>query len=158
MSKFGKTLVIYYSVSGNTALVAKNIQLYTSGDICEIKTKAKYSIAKACLDCLKKKVFSSDVKPELEFNLPDIKQYQTIFIGSPVYAWSVPAVMCSFLDQVDFEQKEIIVFSTSGGSPGKYFEDFSGRAKNAKCIKGQDFKVTDKEKVGSCVKSWLDGI
>jgi flavodoxin len=113
----GKTLVVYYSYTGNTELVAKTLALGLGADlrkIEDVKTHGKfYAYLIGGRDAMKDRPW--EIKPfDYDFNA-----YDTIFIGSPIWAWATTPQINEFLSKADLKNKKVIAFVTMGGSYGK---------------------------------------
>jgi flavodoxin len=119
-----KTLVVYYSLTGNTKLIAETIAKTINADILELKpvkelnpesgTRFMWGGAQAVM----KK------KPKLEeFELNPL-DYDLIFIGSPVWAWRYTPPIRSFLSQIDLKGKKILLFMCCAGNGQKAMERF----------------------------------
>lgn len=157
---FGKVLVVYYSLSGNTRNIAMRIKEKTNADIYEIKTVKEYSSSPMIYITAKKQMNPKNY-PELKEKLPDFSRYDLIFVGSPVWWYTIAAPVLSFLSQADFKGKTVVSFTTHGGNYGSFFEDFDKKAKNAKVIKGMEFKKVLKEKeitLNNKVTNWLNNL
>ena len=115
-----KKLVAYFSASGVTKNAAKGLAKASDADLFEIKPAVPYTPAD--LDWTNKKSRSSlemgnpDSRPEIAEHLPNIKDYDTIFIGFPIWWYVAPAIINTFMESYDFSSKTIIPFATSGGS------------------------------------------
>ena len=116
----GKTLVAYFSASGTTARVAKELAQAADADLYEIKPAAPYT--KADLNWTDKKSRSSiemndkSSRPALADQDANIASYDTILLGFPIWWYVAPTIINSFLERYDFSGKKIILFATSGGS------------------------------------------
>lgn len=116
----GKTLVAYFSASGTTARVAKNLAQAAGADLYEIKPAVPYT--KDDLNWMDKKSRSSvemsdkTSRPELADRDADIAAYDTVLLGFPIWWYVAPTIVNSFLESYDFSGKRIILFATSGGS------------------------------------------
>ncbi|WP_233712995.1 MULTISPECIES: flavodoxin [unclassified Helicobacter] len=130
-----KILVAFFSASGITKEVAQTIAGVANADIFEIAPQTPYS--KADLDwtnetsrtTLESKDKAS--RPKIAKNI-DVSGYDAILIGFPIWWYSAPHIINSFLESQDFGGKIIVPFCTSGGS------DLSGapkdmQKKRAKC-------------------------
>lgn len=158
---FGKILVIYYSLSGNTRAIALTIKEKTNADIYEIKTENEYPGSPMIYITAKKQMNPKNYPKLKNGNIPDINKYDLIFIGGPVWWYTVPAPILSFLSQTDFKGKTVVSFATHGGNYGKFFEDFESKIKNAKVIRGQEFKKvlkTDKNLLDKKISDWLKNL
>jgi multimeric flavodoxin WrbA len=119
-NKMSKNLVAYFSASGVTAKVAKEVAYAVSGDLYEIKPKVPYT--KEDLNWMDKKSRSSvemsdkSFRPELADKDAKIENYDTILIGFPIWWYVAPTIINTFLESYDFSGKKIVLFATSGGS------------------------------------------
>ncbi len=115
-----KALVAYFSATGTTESVAKQIAEAAKADIYEIKPTVKYSSAD--LDWHDKNSRSSvemndkKSRPEMDGNVSNISQYDTIYIGFPIWWYVAPHIINTFIESNDLSGKTIIPFATSGGS------------------------------------------
>ena len=115
-----KTLVAYFSASGTTAHVAKELAQAAGADLYEIKPAVPYT--KDDLNWMDKKSRSSvemndkSSRPAIADSNAEISQYDTIFLGFPIWWYVAPTIVNSFLESYDFSGKRIILFATSGGS------------------------------------------
>ena len=122
-----KILVVYFSrtgeeygigkiTKGNTAIIAEMIAQKVDADIFELKAATPYPDEyEACTE-LAKQELKSDARPAFAANVDNLAQYDTIFIGYPIWWGAVPRVMMTFLEANDFKGKTIIPFCTHGGS------------------------------------------
>lgn len=115
-----KLLVAYFSASGVTKKVAKKIANTAQTDLVEIAPKERYT--KADLNWMDKKSRSSvemndpASRPEIEKKLDDISAYDTVAIGFPIWWYTAPTIIKTFLEAYDFTGKKIALFATSGSS------------------------------------------
>ena len=128
-----KILVAYYSNSGNTEAMAKEIQNQTGADIFEITRESEYSNmyeeAKAEID--------NNERPEVA-NMPEnLDEYDIIFIGYPIWWDTTPAMINTFLENYDLSNKTIIPFCTSSsdGIEGS-MESIEKSTSNANILEG----------------------
>ncbi len=109
-----KTLIVYFSYSGNTRTVAQKIQEITKGVLFEINTVQDYPKDYNEVVSQAQKEKMSGYKPQLKENI-DISNYDTIFIGTPVWWYTFATPIRTFLEENNFEGKTIIPFCTHGG-------------------------------------------
>ena len=115
-----KILVAYFSASGTTARVAEEIASAIDADLYEICPEVPYSSAD--LNWMDKKSRSSvemndpSSRPAIAAPVQDMAQYDTVFIGFPVWWYVEPRIVDTFLESYDFSGKTLIPFATSGGS------------------------------------------
>ena len=159
-ANLGKTLVIYYSLTGKTKDIALQIQSLTNADIYEIKPKEEIKQGPS-LYITSKKQISSGEYPEIINNFPNIEKYETIFVGSPIWWYTAAPAVLEFLKNFDFQNKRVVPFSTQGSNYGTYFEDFKAKAKNANVLKGESFNNLDSsynEQVKNKIITWLNSL
>ena len=115
-----KTLVAYFSASGLTERAAKEIAGAVDADLYEILPAQPYTDAD--LDWTDKKSRSTAemndpaCRPEIAGTVENMEQYDTIFIGFPIWWYVEPRIVDTFLESYDFSGKTVIPFATSGGS------------------------------------------
>ena len=111
-----KTLVVYFSRTGNTKAVAQQIAELTSGDLFEIQTVAAYPAEYEATTEVAKEEQNENARPELAAALENLADYDTVFIGYPIWWSDMPMAVYSFLDAYDLSGKTILPFCTHGGS------------------------------------------
>lgn len=127
---FGKVLVVYYSLSGNTKDIAERIASQTQADLYEIKTAEKIDTTPWFYLKARSQLKSGEY-PALIGDMPDFLKYDWIFVGFPVWWYTAATPGLSFLEKADFKGRKVVPFSTQGSNPGTFFKDFAARAKNA---------------------------
>ena len=116
----GKTLVAYFSASGVTAKTAKRVAEAAGADLFEIRPQEPYT--KEDLDWMNKQSRSSvemndpSSRPAIADKVADMKQYDTVIIGFPIWWYVAPTIINTFLESYDFSNKKLALFATSGGS------------------------------------------
>ncbi len=154
-----KKLVAYFSASGVTKSAAERLAKAAGADLFEIKPAAPYT--RADLDWTNKKSRSSvemnnpDSRPEIAERLSTMEEYDTIFIGFPIWWYVAPTIINTFLESYDFRGKTIIPFATSGGSGmGKTVEVLKPLCLSANWEKGKMLnRVSDRE-----LEDWVRGL
>ncbi|MDR3236282.1 MAG: NAD(P)H-dependent oxidoreductase [Prevotellaceae bacterium] len=110
-----KILVAYFSWSGNTLEIAKQIQKQTGGDLFEITTATPYPADyNECVTQAKKEQ-QADVRPPLATEVKDMAAYDVVFVGYPNWWGSMPMALFTFLEKYDLSGKTVIPFCTHGG-------------------------------------------
>ena len=115
-----KILVAYFSASGETKKLAKTIAGVTGGDLFEIAPQVPYTAAD--LDWMdagsRSTVEMKDKKsrPAIAGQVQDMGQYETVFVGFPIWWYQAPRIIETFLESYDFTGKKVVPFATSGGS------------------------------------------
>ena len=115
-----KKLVAFFSCTGTTKRVAENLAKAIGSDLYEILPTKVYT--NADLNWTDKTSRSSlemndkNSRPEIATKVSNMEDYDTIFIGFPIWWYVAPKIINTFLESYDFSGKKIIVFCTSGGS------------------------------------------
>ena len=115
-----KSLVAYFSASGVTGKVAEVLAKAAGADLHEMKPAVPYTSAD--LNWMDKKSRSSvemadpSSRPEIANKVENMDQYDTVFVGFPIWWYVAPTIINTFLEQYDFSGKKIVLFATSGGS------------------------------------------
>ena len=115
-----KKLVAYFSASGTTKEAAERLAKAAGADLFEIKPAIPYTSAD--LNWMDKKSRSSvemndpDSRPEIAETMPNMADYDTVFIGFPIWWYVAPHIIHTFLESYDFSGKTLVPFATSGGS------------------------------------------
>ena len=115
-----KTLVAYFSTRGVTKGVAEKLAQATEADLYEIKPAQPYTdddlnwMDKNARSTIEMQ--SNNSRPEIIKDDPHIENYDTIYLGFPIWWYLAPTIVNTFLESYDFSYKKIILFATSGGS------------------------------------------
>ena len=155
-----KKLVAYFSTSGVTAKLAKRLADAVDADIFEIKPEKPYTTAD--LDWTNKKSRSSvemsdkSFRPAVAEKLDNIADYDTIYVGFPIWWYVAPTIINTFLEQYDLTGKTIIPFATSGSSRmGKTNSELAPSCNGAILKEGKRFEENADEIE---LKKWADSI
>lgn len=116
IENMGNTLILYFSMSGNTETVANYIHEEIGGDIVKLETVQTYPEDYDELVDYAREEQRDNARPELETAIENIEQYDTIFLGYPNWWGDMPMPIYSFLDRYDLSNKTIAPFITHGGS------------------------------------------
>ena len=115
-----KILVAYFSATGTTEAVAKNLAEVADATLYEIKPETRYTSAdlnwrdKQSRSTLEMQDKGS--RPAIVKDLEDAGSYDIIYIGFPIWWYTAPTIINTFLETFDFSGKKIVLFATSGGS------------------------------------------
>ncbi len=115
-----KTLVAYFSATGTTKRAAERLAKEKNADLFEIVPAQPYTAAdldwrdKESRSTLEMKDKSS--RPAVSSKLENLDDYDTVWIGFPVWWYTAPTIVNTFIDSYDFSGKVLCVFATSGGS------------------------------------------
>ena len=155
-----KKLVAYFSASGVTARLAKTLADVIGADLFEIEPKVPYKDAD--LNWMDKNARSTiemndpASRPEIKNKLDNMSDYDTIFVGFPIWWYVAPTIINTFLESYDMAGKTIIPFATSGGSGmGKTNEKLAPSCKGAKLLEGKVFSASTS---AEALKSWAQSL
>jgi len=155
-----KKLVAYFSASGITAKVAERLSESIGADLHEITPKVRYT--EADLDWRDKNSRSSvemsnpASRPEIERIRENMADYETIYVGFPIWWYIAPTIINTFLESYDLTGKTIVPFATSGGSGmGKTIEMLQHSCKGATLVEGKLFKSdVSKQELTTWADQW----
>jgi len=152
-----KILTVYFSHTNNTKTVAEHIHSIVGGDMIQLKTVNPYPVDHDAAVRVAVKERRSDARPELATVFPNnMGEYDIIFVGYPVWEYTMPMVFFTFFDQYKFPGKTIIPFSTHLGSGlGGGPEDIAKLCPQAKIIKGLAIRGTKAADSRQEVVRWL---
>ena len=124
-AKDSKIAVVYFSdpetenqddAEGNTQYLAHVIHQQTGADVYRIEPKKAYVVNHKVLVADAKAELLRNARPELKDTIGDLSQYDTIFLGYPIWWGDLPMPVYTFLESYDLSGKKINIFSTHGGS------------------------------------------
>lgn len=155
-----KTLIAYFSAGGETGKLAKTLSAVTGGDLFEIRPETAYTSAD--LNWMDKKSRSTvemqdkSSRPAIAAPCSNLADYDTIFVGFPIWWYVAPTIINTFLESGDFSGKKIVLFATSGGSGfGKTVANLKDSAPDATIVEG---KLLNGTQSVAGLKSWVDSI
>ncbi len=115
-----KTLVAYFSATGTTKAAAERIAKEVDGDLFEIQPETPYTDAdldwrdSTSRSTLEMKDLSS--RPAIKQVTLDLTPYDTVYVGFPIWWYTAPTIINTFLETYDFAGKTVCPFATSGSS------------------------------------------
>lgn len=155
-----RKLVAYFSASGVTAKVAETLSETIGADLFAIEPKVPYT--KADLEWMDKSSRSTlemkdpASRPEIARVRDNMEEYDTVFVGFPIWWYVAPTIINTFLESYDLTGKTIIPFATSGGSGmGKTNEKLLPSCKGAKLLDGKVLKANAGTKE---LDDWVAGL
>ena len=153
-----KVLVVYFSETGNTQKLAKLISDRVGGDFVRIETVQTYPTEYQELADFAKNERDKDIHPELKDLDINIDDYDTIFIGYPIWWYQMPMAMYTFFDTYDFDGKTIVPFNTHEGSGnGGTYDDIAKLEPKATVLEGLPIRGGDMANDQlSTVDNWLN--
>lgn len=165
LSEDADSLIVYFSRSGSTELLASKIQALSGADVIELVAKETYSSNYG--ETVQRATQERNVKntPELDVEMPDLSQYQSIYIGYPIWGMTMAEPVATFIETYakELDGKTIIPFSTNGGyglgSSIDYIEtvlaenQVTARIKPAFAVEGNKVDQADSD-----LMTWYDNL
>ncbi len=151
-----KILVVYFSHTGTTREIANQIHKIAGGNIFEIQVVEPYQVDYEEAKKRAKQEQESGYKPALKGRVENIRSYDVVVIGYPIWWGTIPAPIRSFLSEYDLSGKSVVPFCTHRGSGlGRSIADISKLCPKSiildgKAVSARDVKTSQKE-----VSEWL---
>lgn len=155
-----KVLVAYFSCTGTTKTLAKYVSEGLGADLYEITPAVPYTSEDLNYSDdnsrSTKEMNDSNSRPEITGSVENMDQYDTVFIGYPIWWGEAPRIVSTFIESYDFSGKTIVPFCTSGGSGiGSSGTNLEALTSGATWISGQRFTGgTSKDEM----ISWINGL
>ncbi len=156
-----KTLIAFFSASGETARLAKTIAGVTGGELFEMQPETAYTAADLNWNDLGSRstleMKDEKSRPAIANRVADMARYDTVFVGFPIWWYQAPRIIETFLESYDFAGKTVVPFATSGGSGMGETERIlqSCCMGNARWLPGR--RLSSRESAAS-VQKWVDGL
>ena len=156
----GSVAVAYFSATGNTADIAEKIADILGADKYEIIPLEPYTADDLNYndDSCRANIEMNDesARPAIDGDMTALTEYDTVFIGYPVWWGTAPRIINTFFDSYDMSGKTIYTFCTSGGSGiGQSIDDLTGMYPDITISDGRRFNAGASE---DDVREWLDGL
>ncbi|AXU10633.1 flavodoxin [Parvimonas micra] len=155
-----RKLVAYFSASGATKKLAERISKIAGADLHEIAPKEIYTDedlnwmnenSRSSIE-MKNKSF----RPEIANKINNIDDYDTIYVGFPIWWYVAPTIINTFLESYDLKGKTIIPFATSGESlMGNTNEELKNSCKGSVLKEGRRFDIKDSDEI---IKNWIESL
>lgn len=167
-----KTLIAYFSLadivpegadasthatpaSGNTESAALEIQRQAGGDLFAIKTVREYPISHQECSSIAEEEMCADARPELSTHVENMDDYDTVYIGYPIWWYIEPMAIRTFLEEYDFSGKTIVPFCTTlGTGVAESQENIQNLCPSATVLDGLTLH-TGREDFSESVAQWL---
>lgn len=143
---------------GNTEYLANAIQEKTGGDLFSVVVKNPYPNDYDKITDMGSEEQEENARPELSSHVENMEQYQTVYLGFPIWWYTMPQAMFTFLEEYDFSGKTIIPFTTHGGyGVGSSVEDIQKLCPDANVV--EDIFEAERDDISKQTKeigSWID--
>ena len=158
-SQGSRVLVAYFTRTGNTRVIARQIQRAQRADLFEIEPAAAYpedyeeTVAQAVRER------DSGYRPPLKASVPNIGAYEAVFLGLPIWGETAPPVIRSFLAQHDLSGKTLVPFITHGGyGLGRSMKVVREHAPRASVLNPFVMEADQERRTLTQVSRWLSGV
>ena len=155
----GKSIVVYFSASGNTKAAAEKIAELTGSDLMEIVPEEKYTEADLNWHDGESRTSvekdDASIRPAIKPDTKNLADYDTVFLGYPIWWGTAPKVLWNFVEKHDFTGKTVLPFctthSSSEGESGRTLQKLSGNKGTWK-----DAKRFPEHPSDSDISSWVN--
>jgi flavodoxin len=149
-------LLAYFSRTGNTRTLAKQINKIVSGDIFEIQPEIPYPSDYEETKTRAERELEAGTRPKLKAMIKDIGQYDTVFVGYPMWWGTMPMPVYTFLSGYDFSGKKIVPYCTHEGSQlGNSIEDIRKLCPDSTILEGLAVWDHDLKNDSEAITDWL---
>lgn len=148
-----KKLVVFYSYTGHTKMIAESIQKKLNCDILEIKPTKPYSTDYQTVVDEEQNNSSAGKTPDIQKIDKNINEYDEFIIGTPVWWYTIAPVIRTFLTQNDLSNKTIKPFATNAGWLGHTFQEIQKLCPDSRVDKGMNIVFTEDHHVSQLVTS-----
>ncbi|WP_290726969.1 flavodoxin [Fibrobacter sp. UBA2449] len=155
----GKTLVAYFSRTGNTKPLAEYAAEYLSATLFEITAKIPYTDEDIAYytDCrADREQKDESARPEIATAVENMDEYDTVIIAHPIWHGIAPRIISTFLEGYDFSGKTLLTFCTSASSPlGQSAKLLQELTPNSTWLESKRFAIgTSREEI----EEWLEDV
>ncbi len=152
-----KVLVAYFSASGVTKAAAEQLAEVAGADLHEIKPAQPYSEAdldwRDSLSRSSIEMKDKSSRPEITDKIANMQDYDVVYVGFPIWWYTAPTIVNTFMEAYDFNGKTVIPFATSGGSNiDKACEDLKAAYPNVNWKEGKLLNGVSKQDMEAWVK------
>lgn len=129
-----RILIVYYSLTGNTQFIAETIQEAIKADIEELKPIKELNPNSSMKYVWGGMQATMKKKPKLNPVSKNPLDYDLVFLGTPVWAWTFSPPLRTYISKFDLSGKKLAIWTCSAGEPGKVLEKFENALKDAEVI------------------------
>lgn len=152
-----KVLVVYFTRTGNTETIADIIEKKTGGTKIRLETVKDYPADYSSVYDVAMEEKNTNARPKLKTKIENMEDYNTIFVGYPIWHGDVPMAIRTFLEEYDFSGKTVVPFCTSASSlPDTSFGHIEESAAEANVLTGFWSGSAGLQNLDQTVPEWLD--
>jgi len=154
-----KSLIAFFSYSGNTEIIANIIKENVGGELFQIKTVKSYPTNYNGVVDKARQEQNANYRPELSIKVTSMDSYDIIYIGYPNWCSTIPMAVFTFFESYDLSGKTIIPFCThGGGGMGRSTTDIKKLCPNSNVLEGLAVRGSSVNKARKDVPAWLSEI
>jgi flavodoxin len=154
-----KSLVAYFSRSGNTRVIAGTIERALAADLFEIRPVLPYPEDYEQTVERARQERDHGYRPHLAATVPDMAAYDTLLLGFPIWGETTPPVIRSFLSGHDLSGKTLVPFVTHGGyGLGNSLSVVAEHAPQARLLEGFTMQADQERETLARVTRWLSTV
>jgi len=155
-----KNLTVYFSASGNTERLANAIHNVVGDDIVRITPVIDYPTDYTERTEYAQKEKNENARPQYQDLGVNISDYDTVYVGYPIWWYQMPMIMYTFFENNDLSGKTVVPFNTHEGSGnGGTYETIKTLAPNSTVLDGLAVRGGDTENDQTeTIKTWLQSI
>lgn len=156
-----KVMIVYYSLEGNTELIAKTIEEECNGKLVKLELEKEFPKKGFMKFVWGGKQVVLNEKPSLKPYNIEIDKYDLIILGTPVWAGSYAPAFRTFFEKTKIQNKKIAFFACYSGGEGKAFEGFKSKLAGNEFIGEIGFKdpaKKNREENIKKAKEWIEGL
>ncbi|MDR1310771.1 MAG: flavodoxin [Burkholderiaceae bacterium] len=155
MAQDGKKWIVYYSLSGDTREIARQIQASTGADITELELVEAYPTDSGAMSARVKRELAG-ARPALKALTGTVDPYAVLFVGSPNWGGTIAPALAAFLSQQDLSGKMVAPFMAHGGGGlGRSVADIQSLCPNATVLEGLAIRGKQAGSAGEDIAQWL---
>ena len=145
MKQMSKKLIVYYSMDGNTKMIAKMIHEKTGADMVVLNTVIPYTGTDEEIVQQGREEVNRGHLPDLEPLPVHLAEYDTIILGTPTWWYTMAPAVHSFIRRNNLSGKTVIPFQTHAVWPGHTLQDIEAAAKGAQVRNGKQIQFSAQE-------------
>lgn len=151
-----KTLIAYYTRSGNTEKLANQIKNFVGDDLFKIEVVNEYPPSYQKVLKVSKLEIDNQFKPPIKNLVENMDEYDIVFVGTPNWYSTIAPPVATFLSMHDLSEKTIIPFAThGGGGEARCLTDISKMSSQATVLEGIALYGSQAETASNRILLWL---
>ncbi len=156
-NKNKKSIVVYFSKSGNTQKIAEIIASETGSDIFRIQPATQYPASYDKSIEIGRKEKNTNARPKIIGKVANMEEYDRVYLGWPCWFGTCPMVIFTFIEEHNLKGKTIIPFTTHGGTGfGSSTNDIKKKLPSVKILEGISIIGAGDENTKKDIKNWLN--